>query len=402
MSDDQRLWMVKVLISIGMACGLWMARRAWTTPRDCPRVPVASFFRAQLPESTLFQILLILLAVTLVSTNPTLPILAFVPLAVGLCCFDWTRFRPWIYQNCTILSIIALFHCGHAGEGLNICRLTTVSIYFWAGLLKFNSTFFSHLFPYFLAPLLNKIPQPAYQKLSSFLSLAPGDRNQALSRYVAIFARAVPVIEAAFAIGLLFPATRTLAIFSAVFMHCFILTWIWAVGPQTCPTIGPWNFCMMLTTVTLFWGSGSQGCWDILVGQQSITHLLVLGVFFLLPTLGLLNLLDPVFSHAHWSGRHVYGSLTLSRGLFQKIPASVQRYCKPMEQVYVLEIAEWFLFELGVPAVQQERLLVAVAKDFQRYQPQDWELSLTVTRLYTARPSELACKYYTAAEIWCH
>ena len=398
--DDERLWMVKILVALGTMWCLWIARRVWTAPRVCPRAPIAGCFSAKLPENALFQLLLIFLTAILVCSKLALPTAGLVCLALTLSCFDWTRYRPWLHQNLTILTVIAAFQDSQASEGLNICRLTSVSIYFWAGVLKMNASFFHRVLPFFLAPMLLKIPLVAYQRWFRFwgqqLAEDPESQSRQVTEKIRKYAFIVPLVEASIGVGLLFPLTCSIAMVLAIAMHCFILLWVAAVGPKKCPTIGPWNIGMLLTTATLFWGADSHGCWDILLGSHCGTHLMVLFVFMLLPALGLFNLLDPVLSHGHWSGRHVYGFLGLSQRTYRILPKTIQEHCKPTgPSSYYLDLGEWFVFEGGVPPVQQERLLVTVAQDFQRYATRPDDVSLTVLRMPSTCSTQQETKLYT-------
>lgn len=384
---------------------MWAARKAWLLPRNCPHVPIANCFSAQLPDATLFQLLGILLVAVLFSSAPTIPSLAFCCLAITLCCFDWTRFRPWLYQNSAILLILSLLQTSQPSEGLNICRLIIVSIYFWAGLLKLNATFRQTVFPWFIQPILDRVPARTYKRLPAILGLNPpgGTRARSLviQGYVRNLALMVPLIEAGFALGLLHPITRPLALLAAVAMHSLILYCISPAGHHY-PTVRPWNVCMLLTSCVLFYNS-SVGPADVLVGNHSGIHFAVLLLFSFLPVLGLWNQLDPIFSHGHMSGRHVFGQIGLSLSLFKRLPASTQKYCTQVGggngPVVVLDIGRWYLGEMGLPAVQQERLLRTIAQNVGQFGATAADLNLTVYRMPAARSTEPPKMVYSGEEL---
>ena len=141
--------------------------------------------------------------------------------------------------------------------------------------------------------ILMNVPVESYQRWLSFwghpANIDSDTQKQLIEAHLRKVALTVPLIEAGFGLGLLFPQTRPLATLMAVGMHCFILFWLTKVGHEKSPTIGPWNFVMMLTTVALFWSCDSPQSWDILIGDHCLTHMLVLLLFTLMPTLGLFN-----------------------------------------------------------------------------------------------------------------
>ena len=366
--DCNRLLCAKLIIVAGLAWGITYTRKMWNSARSCPRAPICQNL-PQLPnESVLYPILLALLAAIALTPRPVLPAFAFVTLIAALCAHDWTRLRPWVYQNSFMLVAIGVCNGGGATqqEALNVCRLITVSIYFWAGVLKLNAIFFKVAFPWIIQPLLTR--------------LRPNIQGPIMS-----LGYAVPLIEAGFAIGLLFPKFRMASLLAAVVMHCLILLCFSRLGHKSHGTIWPWNFSMMLTSISLFWKTDQVHAVDILVGQHSLFHLTILLVFTIMPSLGLFNLLDPVFSHGHMSGRHVLAGISLTGRLYEKLPAGIQTHCHQFGwgegKIYWLGLSEWYQSELRVPPPQQERLLKGIARNFRRYGATQDDLDLTVCRM---------------------
>lgn len=334
-------------------------------------------------EAELYPLLFACLTVVAVSDQPVFSILAWIAVVGVSCLYDYTRLLPWFYQYTFMLGSIAICYASGAGPGpqqeaLNICRLINVSIYFWSGLLKANRYFIQSGFVGLVTPLLKNLG-PAWKP---FFQLS---------------ACLVPFWEAGVGVGLLFPQYRPAAMLAAAVMHGFILLCFSSLGRGTHRTIWPWNITMLATTVVLFWQAGSP--MDILIGQGSLFHWLVLLLFTCLPVLGLFNRIDCIFSHAYMTGRHILGYLHIHQRLYDKLPADIQRECADLGrgQVnrYLLDLGAWYVKQLGMNPPQNEKMLQTVARDFRRYGAGFDDLSLTVTLMPSLLSENLPHKTYS-------
>lgn len=343
-----RIVLAKWLSAAAILWALHISQRAWKGPRLCPRVPLHPRIPRIPSELTLYPAIQLCLVLAALLPDGRLPALAYALLSLWFCAADWTRFRPWFYQNSSLLLLLIF-----VPQPLDMCRLITISIYFWSGILKINRIFVRLVFPFITAP---RIKLPLW---TGYL---------------------IPPLEAALGLCLLWPATRSRAILGVTLMHLFILACFSGSGHKTHREIWPWNAAMLLNNFLLFAFTPQVGPWQILT-----SHPLILGLFALLPVLGLYNRLDPVFSHGHMSGRHCFGALTLTRRLYLKLPKEIQTQCPhrldSRSQVYLLEIASWWLADLGVPAPQQEPMLIAIARHFKQYGAGPGDLNLIVFRM---------------------
>lgn len=354
-----QLLLTKLVIVAGLFWCLSRVRRAWRGPRSCPTVPLLQGLPHFRWEAELYPLMFVLLTVIGASPRPGWAVLGWVLTVAISCLYDYSRLLPWFYQYSFMFGAMVL--CSEE-EALNICRLINVSIYFWSGLLKANRYFMESAFLALVTPLLK--------------NLSPGWRP--FFKYSAVI---VPFWEAGLGLGLLFPETRWLSILAAVVMHGFILLNFSSLGRGTHRTIWPWNITMMTTTIVLF--SHAGGPLDILVGQGSPFHWLALGLFAVLPVLGLWNRIDCIFSHAYMTGRHILGYLHIHQRFYQKLPAEIQAECTDLGRTqakrYLLDLGSWYVKQLGMNPPQNEKMLVRVARDFRRYGAGFDDLSLTVT-----------------------
>ena len=102
--DCYRLYCLKLLLSVGFACGLIFEKRAWNLPRFCPRLPVWSKLKNPY-ETALYRALFPLLFMVALPLKPVWSIGVLVALAGFSCACDCTRFRPWLYQYSFIRCI---------------------------------------------------------------------------------------------------------------------------------------------------------------------------------------------------------------------------------------------------------------------------------------------------------
>lgn len=381
---SQLCW-IKLIIVVGVSWALSRIRRAWRGPRTCPQVPLWPNLPKFPWERDLYPLLFVLLTAIGVLAEPLWTIVAWVAVVALSCLYDYSRLLPWFYQYSFMLGSMAICHASgntpaQQQEALNICRLVNLSIYFWSGVLKANRYFIETGFIGLVAPLQKNL-HPGWKPV--FRCLA----------YLG------PIVEAGLGLGLLFPQFRQLSILAAVAMHGFILVCFSRFGRGTHATIWPWNITMALTTVVLFGSSPGVGPLDILVGQGTAFHWLVLLLFSLLPILGLWNRLDPIFSHAYMTGRHVLGYLHLTHGFYHKLPAEIQAACQDtgltFGKRYVLDLGQWYVTQLGMNPPQNEKMLQLVARDFARYEPDFNDLSLTVTGMPGLLDKSLPQKLYS-------
>jgi hypothetical protein len=157
---------------------------------------------------------------------------------------------------------------------------------------------------------------------------------------------------------------------------------------------------MALNNILLF-AFSSHGAGVILWGSHPF-HWFVLALFAILPVMGLLNLIDPVFSHGHMAGRHCTGGVILTRRLYLKLPPDLRKQCMLRGRFYMIDIGRWWMHDLGVPQPQQERLLVEIARDFRRYQPARDDLRLFVARMPGMRCRTQPQHYYSWTDLFGH
>ena len=115
--------------------------------------------------------------------------------------------------------------------------------------------------------------------------------------------------------------------------------------------------------------------------------------------MGLLNRIDPVFSHGHMAGRHILGHIGLSRRLFKKLPNEIRSQCVQSGYIYTLDVSNWYMHDVWLPPPQNEGLLRAIARDFERYGAREGDLTLTVFRMVAVTSKGHPHKVYAWNEL---
>jgi len=366
--STQRIFWLKLIITAAIMSGFLLARKLWQSSRSYPTAP---FFK-KLPiipyEGALVVVFSLLLVAVAFAGKPGIYILAFVTLGGLFCLYDQARWQPWFYQYLCMLAALGIYFWNEkdpvSEQGvLNTCRLMIVCIYFWSGLQKLNAGFFRDLFPWLIKPVTKFIP----------------GRSKAL---VYRSAYLIPFAEMALAIGLLTPQLRMFAIPMAIGTHLFILLCLGPLGHNYNTIIWPWNIAMILFDLVLFWGIGSTGFQEILIGHGFIFQKVILVFFGIMPIFSFLNLWDGQLSFQFYSGNAKYGFIFVKEAGFNQLPEGLrsQFICNPkLPDLHMLNVLEWSMKELNVPPYPEERVFRKIARSFCRYGNNDMEISLVVT-----------------------
>src|SRR5262249_53151371 len=152
----------------------------------------------------------------------------------------------------------------------------------FSGLQKINVSFVQNEFPWIVSPITVAVPATA--PALHWLGIA------------------APLIQVAFAIGLLTRRFRRISLIAAVSMHVFILMMFGPFGLDWNNIIWAWTAAMAAIDIVLF-SSKEEFSWrDIVWSGGHAFHAGVLVVFIGLPLLSFVNLWDSYLSAALYSG----------------------------------------------------------------------------------------------------
>jgi hypothetical protein len=361
---------LKFALAVAFIAGLALSPKLWLSERYFPHIPVLPglpVLPAQL-DAAAYALMLASLVLIAIRARPLIWIAIFAATICVLGLSDQMRWQPWAYQYLWMLGAVALGAQGNQPAdqpstfrtlSLNTARLVVACTYFWSGVQKLNSDFSSAIFPYLVKPLTPHLPS-------------------VLAHFLAATGPAVPVLEAAFGVGLLFPRVRKFAVAGAIGMHAFILASIGPWGHNYNSVVWPWNLAMVSFLLILF-GPGSRSIsaglilWPASVlpppharsvaGWYAKAAVLAVG---LLPALSLINRWDAYHSFALYSGFTNDGLVEMRTTFADRLPKPVLYHVfvskKPgMTNMY---LAEWSMDELNVPINPEPRIYKAIGRYF--------------------------------------
>ena len=371
-----RIFWLKAIVILGFCLGLAMSYRLWIGPRSYPMSPVFDFLpqAAHPVDYVLFAALFALAGAMLVSPKPQKFIAAFLAITIVFCLLDQTRWQPWVFLYGFLLATLALFSwrgedVAGRGRTLNVARLIIVGTYFFSGLQKANWNFTQNDFPWIVSPITDVVPAAAPEL--HWLGMA------------------VPLIQVAFALGLLTRRFRRISLIAAVAMHVLILSMFGPLGLNWNDIIWPWTAAMAVLDILLF-GSDQEFSWrDIICSGRHPYHVAILVVFVGLPFLSFVNVWDSYLSAALYSGNLTEGAVYLNDRGGGSLPEGFKKYLvHTSNDTNVINLQRWAIEDLNVMPYPEVRVYRKVARDvcLQLKNPADLVLLVRERRLFFSEP----------------
>jgi len=339
-----RLKLLKIVISLGLCCGIVFSRRLWLSGRNFPLVPV--FDRGPLPSPIDYLSLGLLVVLPILITfipRPRYVIVGFLILVAVLGALDQMRWQPWLFQYVFLLGALA-FAAGEEADDrrtqvtLNACVLIMASTYFWSGVQKLNASFLKETWPQVSARAISFFPAAASLiRTSGFI---------------------VPVVEIAIGIGLLTRRFRNGAVIVALGAHLLVLVLLISSGENT--VVWPWNVAMACSVFLLFWRNRELKGRRVLAPKHAF-QILILIVFGFLPALSLVDVWDSYLSSALYSGNSYQGVVLIDHAAFNNLPAALRPYVWQQSDPWFLDLNRWSFGELNVPIYPEPRVFRQVA-----------------------------------------
>lgn len=324
--------------------GCNLSRPLWFAPeRTYPAAPVFSMINPGAQLETILSFLLI--GALLGSWFKARMTIAAVVLIVILCLTDQTRFQPWLYQYFLILSAQALplrLRGGPPGI-LNAYRFMFVAIYFWSGLFKINWTYAHMVFPWL-----------AGNTIKTLLGVS-GVESLAIISAIA---------EMLIGLGLLFPRTRTAALWSCILLHFGILLRLGPFSYGWNAVIWPWNIAMILIAILLFRRTPQVSAMEI-AKPRKFFHWSIVLLCGVAPALSFVNMWDFYPSFHLYSGDHQAAQLKLSEAVLLRLPPQTHSLVRKNEKgENLLHFETWCETTMNVPPYPAERVYRTIAKSF--------------------------------------
>lgn len=321
-----RLFLLRIVITIGYVLGIAISWRLWISDRDYPLTPVFSWLPSiPSPVDALLPIGLCLLVITHLFVRNKQPfILLSLVVVVVLSLYDQSRWHPWFYQYTLMLFSLLVINDekneDSATDALNISRLIIICIYIWSGLHKFNSHFYDEIIPWMIGGIIPNVP----------------------SGITSLIAHSIPFIEISIGILLIFKRTRLIAIIGAIASHLFILIALGPLGRDQNQVIIPWNLAMVAFVLILFKEDDVFSLRSLVMGrslQAKVVSLLVV----VMPFFNAFNRWDSYLSFALFSGNIPKASYYVTPEGYSELPRNVQPYCLKdnASGMYIIDVIDW-------------------------------------------------------------
>jgi len=361
-----------LLATAGLALGLCFSNRLWTGIGKS--FPAAAIVSCPLSPG-IDQVLsgLVLLCCCLIVANKFRlagTITLFASLFV-LVLFDINRFQPWLYEYLIIIflcsvpdnrSHLSIFERSH--KKLQFISLLLISVYFFSGLEKLNWRFLTIVGPWLLG-------------LSH--SLTTGIENDMT---VIWMSASMAVAETGLAVLLCFSTTRMLGVALGTLMHATIF---YVLGPfkmNTNPAVWPWNLTQITLLIYCFMNISDQPIFKINLKESRLSAFVMTVVALVIPTLGLLQLVDPYPAFSFYTGDVPTGKIMFEKSTFEQLPKNVQTECGFYDErtgLWYADTNDWLYLETGASAYPSFFCFRLEARKF----AQDHPGQLVVLKLYS-------------------
>lgn len=350
---DPRVRWVRVVLLGATLLGMLCCIPLWLTTREYPVVPIFPSWPV-LPSHygpwMLGVTLLSLVAAAWFFRPATIFFLAAI---LYLYCCDQNREQPWMY----IYWVMLLLNLLPERTALAGCRLALSIVYLWAGMQKLNGTFFSTVPAWFVQPATDwGWPNAVVAGLRMAVVLTP-------------------LLEVFIAAGIWLPKTRWLAIAVAAMLHGAALLFLGPVGHDVNLVIWPWNIAMVALFVVLF---ASRECVSLPQTLRdlrgSLSGMLVVGLYGLLPILSFFGWWDSYFSFALYSYNLPKAEVYVTRSFVEHLPARLRVFVYPVKHFnpafqlpFMFEHPIWAEAEMGVPPLPEPRGYIVMFQHISAY-----------------------------------
>lgn len=317
-SIAQKITIVRVSALLGILVLMIYAPKLWISTKNFPTVPLfESLPNLSYPLDYFFAYAFAGF-ITAYIFNPKRWIgITVIGLYVFLAILDQNRLQPYFYQSIlTILAIVLFPKNADPKKVLYAVILVFFATYFWSGLQKLNAVFYTQW-------------MHALGKHFSFIS----------TELLQAFTYAVPWLEAAMGILLLFNKTRKFSVVFIVLMHSIIIFLLFYLGYGY--NVVPWNVQNIVSVLVLFWVLETTAPWSFFTELFSWQKTVMIGFTILLPLSNFWGGYDHLLSYSFFTSKLNYYYVELSDELENSLPDTIHQYYRYQDGHAVLYLNEW-------------------------------------------------------------
>ncbi len=352
------------ILCYAFIAGILLSLKLWVNDHNFPSLPI-------LPGSNLLPFpfdyiltgafLLLLAVLPFIKKKKPVSVAAFLMMLL-LFTGDQNRLQPWAFQYAIMFSCVTLIYQFKKEKAAvfndALCWIIT-GIYLWSGLQKFNENYFTDTAYWLMEPV---------DTLLGFEAKTTGK-----------IAWIIPPLEVLLAIGLLFKRTTRASVWFLIVMHLFIMVDMGLLRSYN-HVIQPWNLAMVLLLLLLLYGRSELPLFSRRKQILQNRYLaMVFLVFWILPSLSLINLWDSYLSSRLYSGNSSNGYVFISDKVRQKLPEYLKKQVLEKDGNPYVYINNWSMEELSVPCYPERRIYKKARDVFYTYTDDKSEIILLIT-----------------------
>ncbi|MFN4234818.1 MAG: hypothetical protein ACK4IK_08435 [Bacteroidia bacterium] len=360
-SNEKRLIYLTKISYIFLLIGIVISLKLWLSNRYFPLVPLINFipsFTAPFDGILLFIFILSTFIRLLFSNLKSAKIIFWISIT-ALLITDINRMQPWVY--CYLLILFFIDFVNSEYNKLNIIKTLFAVIYFYSGWHKLNPEYFNSVINWFAEPFLNN--------------------KNLLYNVFYIIGSAIPLIEMSIAIALFSGRYINLAIYSATFIHLFILFSIGPFGHKYNAVIWPWNVFIPIALFLIFRQSNNENIFQHIKNQIKFKskYDYILLYIIISPLLNSINWFPSYLSWNLYSGNTEKAYLYLGENVNNFFSPDFDDIVKDCyDAPYTLNLKKWALKELNVPPFPEKPVWHKCREHMFRYTENENEVILSI------------------------
>ncbi|MEI6019961.1 MAG: hypothetical protein WCR21_02440 [Bacteroidota bacterium] len=366
LSIPKRMAFIKNILTVSLLVSVLSSLHLWCGERSFPHSQVwAWFYLTEWGEISLLLVYCLLLIASMFLRKQRLILFLSLLVASIFVLTDLNRLQPWFFLYNAMLTTF-VFYNGRVDDSNKftsyfiILQLIFASVYFFAGLNRFNSFFIQEEFTYTIAPL------------QSILS----------ERHYLFFVRigvSIPYLMVFIGLGLVITYIRYLAFALVVLFHLllfFLMT----------PAFGNYNYPLwisqlvfILVALFLFSGKTKQRYFSPSFLMNVPLFYAVVIVFLILPFFTKLGTWPPYLTGDFKNYKCEQHLIKLSHKVYDRIPNYEKSFCKESTDCFLLDYNAWCLHELNSACFNEaliEKKVEAYVKQFDVNLPKNVQLAL--------------------------
>ncbi len=319
-----------------------LCHKLWLADRLFPLVPVHDILY-KVPNNIhlfLFAVMLISLAALMLFPQKKWICTVMIIAEIVSCLLDQNRWKPWEYQFMFMLLPLVFLK---DEKKIKICwQIIIVGLYFFSGLSKCNSGFILRVW--------NTLVLHEWMGITT------------QNPWVYRLGYAMPLIEMAAGIALLFYQSRKFAVGILCLMHVMLFIMLGPPAGNYTNVIWPWNLLMIFLLLYLFYINH----FDMAVLKQKQLLVWAIALFWwVIPWLNLIGYWDDYFSAVLYSGKSQNLYICTSNiktktnyALYFKATSNKQP-CNSM-----LSVSEWSMQTINVVPNPEERVYQSIIRQW--------------------------------------